>query len=135
MKVKNYVDEFYYLISFIYYIICLALAVVVLLLHVKASYTIISMGVIVLTSTILYLFLGKKYEIHDKYLIIQSGFFKKKIRYSEIKKCFITRNSTLSYATSLKRIALKLKNKVVYISPQNMDGVLRTIINGRTKKC
>lgn len=133
MKVKNHIDDFHYLFLYIYYIICLALSCVILLLHVNKFFCIFSGIIIILNTIMLYFYFGKNYEFTDKYLVIRYGLFKRKINYADIKKCYVTKNSKISYATSFKRVAIKLKNKVIYISPRNIDEVLLTIINKKVK--
>ena len=61
-------------------------------------------------------------------------FFKKNIKYSDIKEVLITRNIWSSFATSFRRIGIRTSDtrkvfKYVYISPDNEEVFLSMLKN------
>lgn len=129
MKARTYIDDIYYLFVNIYYVIILTLSAIILVLHYNSLYVIITSCLLIFVTIVFILFYNRKYIFKDKKFIIKVGFFKKEIKYKDIKKCYITNNHRLSYATSYKRIAIELKNKTIYISPEGMDKVLKLLID------
>jgi len=131
MKLKAYVDNTYYVLCNCYFIFCLVLSFLVIILNVNALY--LSLGIIftVITGIIMFHFYARSYFFDKKQLVIRVGLFVKKIKYRDIKKSYITSNNRLSYATSKKRIGiiLKGKGKEIFISPEKMDEALLKIIN------
>lgn len=131
MKLKTYIDNTYYVAFNSYFIICLILSMQVIIL--KSNILYFSLGVVflVITLILMYFFYSRTYVFNKKDLTIKLGFIKKKVYYKDILKSYITSNYHISYATSKKRIALKLKNrkKEIYISPEKIDEALLKIIN------
>lgn len=68
--------------------------------------------------------------------MIKIGWFTKSYPLKDIKKCYITDNIYLSYATSKKRLCVEFESHEIYISPEKMDEVLLELIkkSGRKKK-
>ena len=129
MEFKNYMDDTYYVLSALYFIVCFVLLTLVLVLDVGTIYFVVSVSLFILLSVGFYCHFYRSYTLERKELVIKCGFITKKIAYKNIKKCYITRNNRISYATSKKRIAVKLKNKEIFISPLKMDEFLMKLIN------
>ena len=129
MEFKNYMDDTHYVLSALYFIICFVLLTLVLVLDVSTLYFVVSLGLFVLLSVGFYCHFYRSYILGRKELVIKCGFITKKVTYKDIMKCYITKNNRISYATSKKRIAIKLKNKEIFISPLKMDEFLMKLIN------
>lgn len=75
------------------------------------------------------------YILEEEYLVIRCGFFKKRIKYSEIMSIKETRSSMASAALSLDRIEIKYKTSnmsdTVLISPVNKEYFLKELANHR----
>lgn len=136
MKRQNYIDTKYYVAFNIYFVLCFVLSILVVLLHTRISYTLYGIFTLVFSITLAFLFYKREYILEKDCLLIKVGFISKNIKYKDMKKCYITQNNDLSYATSNKRICIELKNKKIYISPLKMDEVLLELIkkSGRRKK-
>lgn len=126
MKIKNYIDRVYYIVFGVYFLLCLEMVLLILIL--KASPFYFAVGLVFLAVILLigYFFYNRHYNLADDCIIIKVGFITKKIPFSSIEKCYITQNNRLSYATSMKRIGLTLKERKndIYISPEQMDETL-----------
>lgn len=132
MKLKNYIDNTYYVLCNSYFIICLVCASLAIILNVSVLHLSFGIAGIALISILMYFFYARVYYFEKKELIVRVGFFVKRFKYKDIKKSYITKNNRLSYATSKKRIAIKFKGrkgKEIYISPERMDEALLKLIN------
>lgn len=135
MKTKNYIDNFYYIFFGLYFIICFAMSILILLLHTSTVNIVIGAIGLVLNLLGCFFFYIRAYFFEPNGFKIKIGCFTKNINYKDVNDCYMTKNNVLSYATSQKRIGLDLegKNKHVYISPEKMDDVLVTLTKD-TKK-
>lgn len=132
MKVKNYIDNTYYVLCNLYFIICFVCAGLVIVLNASALYLAFGIVCLGIIAVLAYLFYCRSYTFDKKGFSIRVGFFVKHFKYKDIKKSYITKNNRLSYATSKKRIAIRFKGKKgkeIYISPLKMDEVLLKLIN------
>jgi len=132
MKVRNYIDNMYYVLGSVYFIICFVCAGLVIVLNASMFYLTIGISCLVIIAVLAFLFYDRTYYFDKKEFRIRVGFFIKRFKYKDIKKSYITTNNRLSYATSRKRIAIKFKGrkgKEIYISPLKMDEVLLKLIN------
>ncbi len=129
MKINNYYDNFHYIFYGIYFVICLSLISITLFLQVSLFYIIVGIIQLVIISILMLFFYAKAYFLKKDKIVIRSGFVRKEIPYKDIKKCYVVKNLNPFYSTSLKKLAIKLKNgKEIYISPVKMDNVLMKII-------
>lgn len=129
MKINNYYDSFNYVFFGIYFVVCLALIAITLFLKVSTTYVIVGIIELIVISILMIFFYVKAYFLQKDKLIIRAGFIRKEIPYKSIKKCYVVKNINPFYSTSIKRLAIKLKNgKEIYISPVKMDNVLMKII-------
>ena len=131
MKFKAYIDSLYSLIISYFIITSLALSVSVIFVFNNFKMAVVAVLFMLFIFTICYFICKKEYYFYKNYYVIKVGFIEHKYYYADIKKCFITENNNLSYATSLKRICIKMKNKVIFISPEKMNDVLLILINNR----
>jgi len=130
MKSKNYVDNVYFYFASIYLLVCFVLSCYVIFLWASPAYVAFGIFCLLVTIFIYYFFFHRSYTFNRNHFLIKLGFIKKRIDYKDIKKCFVTENYRLSYATSKKRICVTLKNKKnIYISPERMDDALMKLIN------
>lgn len=131
MKLKAYIDNTYYVLCNSYFVLCLVLSFWVIVLNANAIYFSLGIICVVITGVLMFHFYARSYYFDKKELVIRIGLFVKKIKYRDIKKSYITSNSRLSYATSKKRIGIKLKGKgkEIFISPEKMDEALLKLIN------
>ena len=130
MKLKSYIDNTYYVLWNCYFILCLVLCGLIIVLNTNAL--LFSLGIIMLCVTvfIMYHFYSRSYFFDKKEFRVRVGFFTKKYQYKDIKKSYITSNNRFSYATSKKRIAILFKKgKEIFISPEKMDEALLKLIN------
>lgn len=134
MKIKNYIDRVYYIVFGAYFLLCLEMVLLILILKASPFYFAIGLVFLVVILLIGYFFYNRHYNLADDCIIIKVGFITKKIPFSSIEKCYITQNNRLSYATSMKRIGLTLKERKndIYISPEQMDDIL-TILRKSTE--
>lgn len=129
MKINNYYDNFHYVFFGIYFTTCLALITIILVLKVNTMYVILGILELFVVFLLMLFFYVKIYFLQKDKIVIRSGFIRKEIPYKDIKKCYVVKNINPFYSTSIKRLAIKLKNgKEVYISPVKMDNVLMKII-------
>lgn len=126
MKIRNYIDQVYYIIFSVYFLLCLEMIFLILILKANSLYFILGLVFLGIITLIGYFFYNRHYNLADDCIIIKVGFVTKKIPFSSIEKCYITQNNRLSYATSMKRIGLTLKERKndIYISPVQMDETL-----------
>ena len=131
MKLKTYIDNTYYVLWNCYFIFCLVLSFLVMILNVNILHFYLGLFCMIITGLLMFNFYARSYHFDKKELIIRVGLFVKRIKYRDIKKSYITSNNKLSYATSKKRIGIKLKNKTkeIFISPEKMDEALLKLIN------
>lgn len=142
MKYNNYIDNKYYLVFNLYLITCFVLSMTIIILHVDKHFLTFGIYSLVFTIIFAYFFYSRSYYLDSKNLIVQIGLFHKAYPLKSIKKCYITENHNLSYATSRKRLCIELQNYSIYISPEKMDEVLLELIkkiekprkSGRKKK-
>ena len=129
MKINNYYDSFNYVFFGIYFVVCLALIAITLFLKVNTTYVIVGIIELIVITILMIFFYVKAYFLQKDKLVIRTGFIRKEIPYKSIKKCYVVKNINPFYSTSIKRLAIKLKNgKEIYISPVKMDNVLMKII-------
>lgn len=129
MKVKNYYDTFNYLFFGIYFIVCLSLLTIVFVLRVNALYVVMGLALLVIIILMMIFFYVRTYYLTKDYITIRAGFINKNIYYKDIQKCYIIKNINPFYSSSIKRIAITLKNgKEIYLSPIKMDNTLLKII-------
>lgn len=129
MKINNYYDNFHYIFFGIYFIICLAL--ISYNAFFESEYSLRNRWIYRTSYYIIMMmfFYVKAYFLQKDKLVIRAGFIRKEIPYKSIKKCYVVKNINPFYSTSIKRLAIKLKNgKEIYISPVKMDNVLMKII-------
>lgn len=131
MKLRAYIDNAYFVLCNCYFIFCLVLSFLVIILHVSTLYLVLGILMGIVTCIMMFHFYARSYHLDRSKLIIRVGLFKKVIPYKDIKKSYITSNHRLSYATSKKRIGIKLKKseKEIYISPEKIDEALLKLIN------
>lgn len=136
MKYRNYIDNNYYFVFNSYLIVCFVLSLLIIILHVNTAFLICGILALIFTIVFTCFFYERSYYLDKKELIVRIGFFTKKYALKDIKKCFITENNFLSYATSKKRLCIELADHVIYISPEKMDEMLLELIKktGRKKK-
>ena len=136
MKYKNYIDDNYYVVFNSYLIVCFVLSMIVIILHVCLGYLICGILALIFTILFTFFFYARYYYVNKKELVVKIGWFNKSYSLKEIKKCYITDNILLSYATSKKRICIEFESHEIYISPEKMDEVLLELIkkSGRKKK-
>ncbi|MFO7445349.1 MAG: PH domain-containing protein [Ignavibacteriaceae bacterium] len=67
------------------------------------------------------------YEISDGYLTARIMFLKTKLKISDINLVRETENIWSSYALSLKRLEVKSKWNVIYISPLDKEGFIKEL--------
>ncbi|NMA51046.1 MAG: hypothetical protein GX951_04270 [Mollicutes bacterium] len=128
MKIKNRMDTFYYVIGNLYFIICFLLLGIIFFFHVNMVYVIVALFLMLILIFLYILYFNRYYIFEKDYIIIKIGPFSKKLEFKDIEKCFITDNYKFSFATSVKRIGIKLKEKLIYISPENMNDFLNKLI-------
>ena len=134
MKIKNYYDNFNFVFFGIYFIICLIFITIILVLNVSATYFVFGVLFLIIISILMIFFYIRWYVLEENYILINAGFIKKKIPYTQIKKCYIEKSINPFYSSSYKRIALKLKKgNIIYISPVKMDSILLQIIRKAEK--
>lgn len=135
MKSNNYVDNLYYVLFCSVAIITGTIAVWLVFMGFNFWLSYLSIIYFVLIIFLSYFFFARSYIFEDDSLFIKVGLFTKKYNYRDMKKCYITNNHKLSFATSHKRICIKLKDETIYISPEKMDEALFKLINktGGTK--
>ncbi len=131
MKCETYIDDIHCLIVSYFFATSFALSLCLILLNVSLVQTICTIIFMLLVLVICYFFTNRSYYFKKNEYLIKIGFITKRYKYKDIKKCFITYNNKVSYATSRKRICIKNKDKYIYISPENMDEVLMLLINRR----
>lgn len=130
MKLKTYYDNLYFVAAGSYFITCLVLSALVVILHVNTLYLSLGIMFIVLITGMMYFFYLRSYIFDKRSFTVKVGCFKKKYYYKDIKKSVITQNHRMSYATSKKRISIVFKNKKeIWISPVKMDEALLKLIN------
>ncbi|MBQ6841304.1 MAG: PH domain-containing protein [Bacilli bacterium] len=130
MKLKNYLDNTYYVVAGSYFTLCLVLSTLIVILRVNTLYLCLGIGFIALITLMMFFFYCRNYEFDRRSFVVRVGIFKKRYLYKNIKKSFITENHRMSYATSKKRIAIVFKNKKeIWISPEKMDEALLKLIN------
>lgn len=134
MKVKNYIDNNYYLFFGIYFAFCFVLSILTVLLDVSTKLLIIGLIIFLISLNFWYFFYYREYYFDKEYFDIKIGFFRKRFYYKDIKKCYITKNNIPSYATSYQRICIEQNNKKIYISPEKMDEILMLLIRNSTPK-
>ena len=132
MKLKNYIDNTYYVLCNSYFIICLVCAALAIVLNVSIMHLSFGIVGIIFIATLMYFFYAREYSFNKNDFTIKIGFIIRRFKYKDVKKSYITKNNRLSYATSKKRIAIKFKGrkgKEIYISPERMDEALLKLIN------
>jgi hypothetical protein len=136
MKYKNYIDDNYYVVFNSYLIVCFVLSMIVIILHVCLGYLICGIFTLIFTMLFTFFFYSRYYYVNKKELVVKIGWFTKCYNLKKIKKCYITDNILLSYATSKKRLCIEFDDYEIYISPEKMDEVLLELIkkSGRKKK-
>jgi len=97
----------------------------------------VSLIIFMIFSFLYYLFFTTSYELKEKYLQINVGFFKKCINYENIKEVKLTKNSVSSFATSRKRIGIRVGERTgifnySYISPKDEDDFMCKLEEKRT---
>lgn len=122
--IKNHIDNTYYILFGAYFVICLELTLLILVLNVSPLYFCLGWVYLFIITLGGYFFYVRAYAFEKDALYVKVGCFTKKVNYKDIKECYITQNNRLSFATSKKRIGIKLANKDIYISPKDMDKVL-----------
>lgn len=128
MKIKNYIDNFYYVLFGSYIILCFIMAVIIIIFNSGINDVLFGTIGLLLLILLSYFFYDRYYVIKRDFIEIKCGFINKKIKYKDIKKCFITDNNRLSFATSKKRLCIETKDKKYYISPEKMDEVLLILL-------
>ena len=128
MKIKNYIDNFYYVLFGSYIILCFVMAVIIIIFNCGVNDILFGIFGLILLILLSHFFYDRYYVIKRDFIEIKCGFLNKKIKYKDIKKCYITKNNKLSYATSKKRICIETNDKKYYISPEKMDEVLLKLI-------
>ncbi len=142
MKYKNYIDNSFYLVFNLYLFTCFILSLIIIALHVNRHFVICGIWFLIFTVIFAYFFYARSYYLDKEKLVVKIGFFHKTYLLKNMKKCYITENRNLSYATSRKRLCIELINYSIYISPEKMDEVLLELIkrtgkshkSGRKKK-
>ena len=130
MKLKTYIDNQYYILGGLYFIVCIVLSSLVIILNVNGLYLGLGITMLIITALLMWHFYVRCYYFDKKEFKVRIGFFVKKYHYRDIKKSYITENNRISYATSKKRIAISLKNgKEIFISPEKLDEALLKLIN------
>ena len=131
MKLKSYIDNTYYVLCNSYFILCIVLSFLVVILNTNGFYLSLAITMLIITGVLMFHFYARSYHFDKNELIIRVGLFVKRIKYKDIKKSYITTNNRLSYATSKKRIGIKIKGRVneIFISPEKMDEALLKLIN------
>ena len=131
MKYKSNIDNLYCILISYFFATSFALCVCVILLRMSMFYTLLAALGVVLVILICYFICERYYIFNKNEYVIKVGFISKRFKYKDIKKCFITRNYKLSYATSQERICIITNDKTFYISPENINEVLLILINRR----
>lgn len=134
MKVKSYIDNYYYIFFGIYFVLCFVMTVIIAVLDVNKTYLLISVGLFIVLALLWYFFYYRSYNFARKYFYIKIGCFTKKFLYEDITKCYMTKNNIPSYATSYERICVEFKDKKIYISPCKMEKALATLIKNSAPK-
>ena len=122
MKYSSNIDIFYTIFIVIIGIVGILISDLFFLL----GFWYISLIVFIMFSFLYYLFFTTSYELKEDFLQINIGVFKKIIKYKDIKEIKSTKNSVSSFATSRKRIGIRLGDKTglfnyCYISPKCED--------------
>ena len=93
----------------------------------------VSWGILVAVTILVYwMFFSINIVLQDENILVKVMFFKKKVKYEDIKEVIITRNAWSSFATSFRRIGIRTSDtrkilKYFYISPCNEEEFLSTL--------
>lgn len=129
MTYKTYIDDEYYVLVSSFFLVALSFDAILVARYFSNTSFIIGFVVWLILMYQAINFYFRTIEFDKDGINIRIGLRCKKYNYVDIEKAYITKNDHISYATSKKRICIQLKNKKIYISPVEMDEVLRKIIN------
>lgn len=120
MKYSSMIDGLYIVVIILVGIVGIILSDLLFIL----GFWYISLFIIAIFSLLYWMFFGTSITLHDDKMQIKLAFFKKNIKYADIKEIKKTKNSLSSFATSRRRIGVRTSDKTgifnyTYISPKD----------------